>query len=109
MRRTDGGTYTCTAFNELGNIKGESKSDTREDLEVWSHGLFSANLNVVYKPECSIRKEVREQVLYLSCLVKAFPPNVTYYWYQGEHLISCKSLLTYHIFSSLTLFQLLSD
>ena len=75
-----------------------------EELEVWSHGLFSANLNVVYKPECSIRKEVREQVLYLSCLVKAFPPNVTYYWYQGEHLISCKSLLTSHIFSSLTLF-----
>ena len=64
--------------------------------------IFTANLNVVYKPECVISKEVREQVLYLSCLVKAFPPNVTYYWYQGEHLISCKypSL----IFSSLTLF-----
>ena len=68
-----------------------------------SDGLFTANLNVVYKPECSITKEVREQVLYLSCLVKAFPPNVTYYWYQGEHLISCESPHL-HIFSSITLF-----
>ncbi len=24
------------------------------------------------------------------CLVDAFPPNVTYYWYQDEELISCK-------------------
>ena len=45
---------------------------------------------MVYKPECSIKKEVRDQVLKLYCLVKAFPPNVTYYWYQGEDLISCK-------------------
>ena len=101
MRRTDGGTYTCTAFNELGNIKGESKYESHQRVEA-SHGLFLAKLNVVYKPECVITKEVREQVLYLSCLVKAFPPNVTYYWYQGEHLISCKS--TSLIFSSLTLF-----
>lgn len=95
MRRTDGGTYTCTAFNELGNIKGESKelSQSVEELVASSQPLvFPANLNVVFKPECSIRKEVRDQVLYLSCLVKAFPPNVTYFWYQGEHLISCKSL-----------------
>ena len=66
--------------------------------------LFSATLNVVYKPECSITKEVREQVLYLSCLVKAFPPNVTYYWYQGQHLISCKSLHYIQLHNSILTF-----
>ena len=52
--------------------------------------FFVANLNVVYKPECSIIKEVRDQVLYLKCQVEAFPPNVTYYWYHNTQLISCK-------------------
>ena len=52
--------------------------------------FFVANLNVVYKPECSIIKEVRDQVLYLKCHVEAFPPNVTYYWYHNTQLISCK-------------------
>ena len=41
MRRTDGGTYTCTAFNELGNIKGESKSDITVGLGVVSRSIFS--------------------------------------------------------------------
>ena len=27
IRRTDGGTYTCTAFNDIGNVKAESKDD----------------------------------------------------------------------------------
>ena len=48
---------------------------------------------MVFKPECSIKKEVRDQVLYLRCQVEAFPPNVTYYWYHNENLISCKCIV----------------
>ena len=59
--------------------------------------ILAANLNVVYKPECSIMKEVRDQVLYLKCEVEAFPPNVTYYWYQNEHLISCELLFYFAV------------
>jgi len=81
IRRTDGGTYTCTAFNDMGNVKAET------------------NLNVVYKPDCFIKKEVRERVLYLKCEVEAFPPNVTYYWYHNEDLISSA------VFSSATQFE----
>ena len=55
--------------------------------------VVAANLNVVFKPECSIKKEVRDQVLYLRCQVEAFPPNVTYYWYHNENLISCKCIV----------------
>ena len=51
----------------------------------------------MYKPECSIMKEVRDQVLYLKCEVEAFPPNVTYYWYQNEHLISCELLFYFAV------------
>ena len=28
VRRTDGGTYTCTAFNDLGNIKEQSRKES---------------------------------------------------------------------------------
>ena len=59
-------------------------------MNAFDYQLFPANLNVVYKPECSITKEVRDKVLYLRCQVEAFPPNVTYYWYHNENLISCK-------------------
>jgi len=81
IRRTDGGTYTCTAYNNLGNIKAESQ------------------MQVVYKPDCTITKEVKDNVLYLKCEVDAFPPNVTYYWYHNEDLISSA------IFSAATQFE----
>ena len=51
---------------------------------------FAAHLNVLFKPECTINKKVQDQVLYLSCQVEAFPPNVTYFWYHNEKLISCE-------------------
>ena len=47
-------------------------------------------MNVLFKPECTINKKVQDQVLYLSCQVEAFPPNVTYFWYHNEKLISCE-------------------
>ena len=45
---------------------------------------------MLFKPECTINKKVQDQVLYLSCQVEAFPPNVTYFWYHNEKLISCE-------------------
>ena len=50
--------------------------------------LFSAKINVLYKPECGIRKHVMDNVLYLKCVVEAFPPNVIYYWYHNNNIIS---------------------
>ena len=71
---------------------GMSKQKVTNKLKLKIRKLinFTANLNVVYKPDCFIKKEVRERVLYLKCEVEAFPPNVTYYWYHNEDLISCR-------------------
>ena len=85
---------------------GMSKQKVRNKLKLKIRKLinFTANLNVVYKPDCFIKKEVRERVLYLKCEVEAFPPNVTYYWYHNEDLISCRFKSKGPIFDYVSLF-----
>ena len=92
VQRAQGGRYTCTAFNELGNIKAEGERGLSQlwYLNYLKTFSFAAHLNVLFKPECTINKKVQDQVLYLSCQVEAFPPNVTYFWYHNEKLISCE-------------------
>ena len=65
----------------------QGKGPAQDNLKLF---LFAAHLNVLFKPECTINKKVQDQVLYLSCQVEAFPPNVTYFWYHNEKLISCE-------------------
>ena len=89
VQRAEGGRYTCTAFNELGNIKAEGGLTFYLIYDIYLSS-FAAHLNVLFKPECTINKKVQDQVLYLSCQVEAFPPNVTYFWYHNEKLISCE-------------------
>ena len=45
-------------------------------------------MNVLFKPECQIKKHVNDKVLFLKCVVEANPANVTYYWYHNDNIMS---------------------
>ena len=49
-------------------------------------------MNVLFKPECQIKKHVNDKVLFLKCVVEANPANVTYYWYHNDNIMSYHSL-----------------
>ena len=54
----------------------------------WS--IFSGFYYILLKANIIILKKPTNSSFFTSCEVDAFPPNVTYYWYQGDTLISCK-------------------
>ena len=88
IRRSDGGTYTCTAFNKLGNIKAEGEQSLEHVvLNIYCHRV-AVKMNVLFKPECQIKKHVNDKVLFLKCVVEANPANVTYYWYHNDNIMS---------------------
>ena len=73
INREQGGTYTCTAHNALGNAKA------------------NATLNVLYPPICRVRKEtVIRDGLRLKCdVVSAFPAtDITFTWYHNNRILS---------------------
>ena len=80
INREQGGTYTCTAHNALGNAKA------------------NATLNVLYPPVCRVRKEtVIRDGLRLKCdVVSAFPAtDITFTWYHNNRILNENSQSLY--------------
>ncbi len=78
------GVYTCKAVNALG------------------HGEASVRLNVIYAPQCRLRKALDDDgQLVLRCDVSAHPANVTYYWYHNDEPLTTVIDATLH-FRSVT-------